>query len=764
MAHALLVTQCLQEDFVGSLGPHDPLPNALHVGAVEAARLLGSDPHTGPVAQLMAWARSQPPEQLSIVHVRDWHDATDPRQADHLARFGPHCLAGQPGARLVLGLDEGMRPGEHTVDALTLNDFTDTRLGALIDTLPRPLRVAVVGAWTEAKVTFLLYELHTRCGIAELATCSALTASASRARHFQALDQLGRLLGVRVFDSVGELSSWLSPDGSPIALPPVPRAAAPEVTGVDLSETDRELVGVLYRDASRVDLGPLGGGFSGASVYRARAWDALGHELAPTVLKLGERGLVAKERAAFEQVEGILGNDAPAVRGFADLGERAGLKYAFAAMGRGEVATFKRLYEQGLSDEELQAVVARVYDDVLGRFSAAATYERLPLLEYYTFSPRWADGVQARVEAVLGGPAGELLHFPGDRVVPNPAAFYRQDHAALDEAIGTWHPVSWVHGDLNGANILRDGQGNVWLIDFFHAHRGHGIRDLVKLESDLQFLFTPLADEGELQQAMALTDALRTVADLAGPMPALPAEVRAPALRRAWRAIALLRQRFARVVREDRDPVQISVALLRYAAHTLGFDEASPLQRRWALYAAGAHAADVLAAAATQSRLRVDALGHPLLGAGSIGLTICPGRRDRQRQLDRDLEVLAGHDALLCLLPQHELDWAGVPDLLERARGVGLDVWHHPIRDQGVPAVDSLRATLSWVQAHVDAGRSVVVHCMGGLGRSGLVAACALVERGLSGEAAIAAVRAARSPRAVETREQERFVQAWIRR
>jgi len=51
-----------------------------------------------------------------------------------------------------------------------------------------------------------------------------------------------------------------------------------------------------------------------------------------------------------------------------------------------------------------------------------------------------------------------------------------------------------------------------------------------------------------------------------------------------------------------------------------------------------------------------------------------------------------------------------------------------------------------------------VVTCMGGLGRSGTIAACFLVAAGMSADAAIAAVRAARGPRALETLAQEDFV------
>ena len=53
MAKSILITQCLQRDFVDPIGPHDPLPNLLHVGHAEATRLLGAEPAVGPLAQLM---------------------------------------------------------------------------------------------------------------------------------------------------------------------------------------------------------------------------------------------------------------------------------------------------------------------------------------------------------------------------------------------------------------------------------------------------------------------------------------------------------------------------------------------------------------------------------------------------------------------------------------------------------------------------------------------------------------------------------------
>jgi protein-tyrosine phosphatase len=61
------------------------------------------------------------------------------------------------------------------------------------------------------------------------------------------------------------------------------------------------------------------------------------------------------------------------------------------------------------------------------------------------------------------------------------------------------------------------------------------------------------------------------------------------------------------------------------------------------------------------------------------------------------------------------------------------------------------------------ANGNVAVACMGGVGRSGTVAACALIATGTTAAAAIARVRAVRHPTAVETGEQIGFVHHYER-
>lgn len=155
---------------------------------------------------------------------------------------------------------------------------------------------------------------------------------------------------------------------------------------------------------------------------------------------------------------------------------------------------------------------------------------------------------------------------------------------------------------------------------------------------------------------------------------------------------------------------------------------------------------------------------------GWLAITLAPGKRTVgtevrwERDLAADLDRLEklGATALVPLLEDHELTQLGIPDLVARAEQRGLAVVRFPIRDGAVPA--SLAATVRLVGdlvARCGRGERVVVHCNGGLGRAGTIAACARVASGLDGaaSAAIAAVRRLRDRRAVENAEQERFVE-----
>ena len=83
-----------------------------------------------------------------------------------------------------------------------------------------------------------------------------------------------------------------------------------------------------------------------------------------------------------------------------------------------------------------------------------------------------------------------------------------------------------------------------------------------------------------------------------------------------------------------------------------------------------------------------------------------------------------------------------------------------PIPDRGVPA--SLQEALSLIgriTAELNAGKNVAVHCRQGIGRSGLIAAGALIAAGTSPDDAMQIVSYARGIPVPETTEQRRWTE-----
>jgi len=162
---------------------------------------------------------------------------------------------------------------------------------------------------------------------------------------------------------------------------------------------------------------------------------------------------------------------------------------------------------------------------------------------------------------------------------------------------------------------------------------------------------------------------------------------------------------------------------------------------------------------------------RPFDSSGRIGVTFCPGKKqsdglngewDRDLALDLDLIADEGVTAVLTLVETSELAALGVEPLGNEVRGRGMAWFHAPIRDYRVPCTifeGSWRAIGPELGRRVVAGEDILMHCKGGLGRAGTIAARLLVELGFSPDRAIKEVRYVR-PGAIETAEQEEHVRA----
>jgi protein-tyrosine phosphatase len=112
----------------------------------------------------------------------------------------------------------------------------------------------------------------------------------------------------------------------------------------------------------------------------------------------------------------------------------------------------------------------------------------------------------------------------------------------------------------------------------------------------------------------------------------------------------------------------------------------------------------------------------------------------------------AGINTVLSLLEPAEEMELGLKDEGALVKRQGMKFNSLPIPDRQVPNSESgLRAMLEKMDADQSAGDNVVVHCRQGVGRTGLVAACLLVTKGLSLHAGITSVASARGTPIPET-------------
>jgi ADP-ribosyl-[dinitrogen reductase] hydrolase len=174
---------------------------------------------------------------------------------------------------------------------------------------------------------------------------------------------------------------------------------------------------------------------------------------------------------------------------------------------------------------------------------------------------------------------------------------------------------------------------------------------------------------------------------------------------------------------------------------------------------------DPLVKTSENSPIRVD-----FIAGRSLGLTFAPGKHGGsqvgnyvwQRDLDSDVQRLRDHydvDCIFTLIEDYEFELLKIPTLRDAIRAHGMKSDWFPIPDGGVPtSTAEIVATVRTARSAIATGERVVLHCRGGLGRAGTVAACILISLGETADDAIVRVREAR-PRAIENARQELFVE-----
>jgi|GEM_PF-423880 len=154
---------------------------------------------------------------------------------------------------------------------------------------------------------------------------------------------------------------------------------------------------------------------------------------------------------------------------------------------------------------------------------------------------------------------------------------------------------------------------------------------------------------------------------------------------------------------------------------------------------------------------------------GEVGLTFAPGKHTQsksgspwERNLAQDLDRLRdqhGIDVLVCLIEDRELQRLKIPNLVKEAEARGIAVHRLPIPDGGAPPTDSgVEEIVAVIRNAAQAGKKVLIHCQGGLGRAGTIGGSFLRACGVRAEEALRILVETRGPNCPENEEQREFV------
>lgn len=124
-----------------------------------------------------------------------------------------------------------------------------------------------------------------------------------------------------------------------------------------------------------------------------------------------------------------------------------------------------------------------------------------------------------------------------------------------------------------------------------------------------------------------------------------------------------------------------------------------------------------------------------------------------------DAFVAAGVRVVVMLTPIGEVKELTGMNLHDRYQQLGFNVIYAPVEDFSVPSEGAFQKPIKKTLRAANAGKTIVIHCHAGLGRTGMFAAClAKFVFDMEGEEASQWVRQY-IPHAVETLEQHHFVE-----
>jgi len=122
----------------------------------------------------------------------------------------------------------------------------------------------------------------------------------------------------------------------------------------------------------------------------------------------------------------------------------------------------------------------------------------------------------------------------------------------------------------------------------------------------------------------------------------------------------------------------------------------------------------------------------------------------------------AGIEVVVSLLEVEEVYDLGLQREADLCRSIGIEFISFPIPDRGVPESERKAVELAAdIFARISSGLGVAIHCRAGIGRSSVLAACALVSGGMNADKAFSLIAQARGVGVPDTDQQRDWVRGF---
>lgn len=450
----------------------------------------------------------------------------------------------------------------------------------------------VVGCQTEKRIQAIATFLRVVLGFERVAVSPHLVGSSTAEAHYAALRHNLPRSGVRVLLDLAEAARWvdLDPDGAGLA-GGAPCVIDPAEAREQMDDDAQRIVQLICMHWTRAELRALAGGFSGSMLFIADGWKGEART-EPMVLKIDDFAQMRRELDGYHQVKDFFGKHVPTFGYPVRQGGLLGVGMELAAM-EGRPMTLQDHFEKAETEGAVAHFLARLEKslDLLSGKLYGNTLERSSVAPFRSFGlhvEQQLTWLRENATIILGYVAEMGLSL--ERVdldqLENVVRLVSRNPDAVESE------VCLQHGDLNFANVICDDGDNVWFIDWTHSGVHPLELDFAKLESDAKLVMSKDFDPDDLPRLRVFEEYLlsqkipATADELPDALKFAKWDLR---FRKILDAVRLIRRCCFRLKKDD-DWLVYRVALLRYAMHTLSFDqrrgrgECDETQLMYALY------------------------------------------------------------------------------------------------------------------------------------------------------------------------------------